>query len=118
MARTVTRSGRVTRRAEHGATAAVAIKVAHSLYRRWEALAPSDRERLRELAGEVKRRALDLRGKLDRTTAERELSGANVELATAIRDSAESDPEVDTTEFERLRAELGAVLGRRARQQH
>ena len=51
----------------------VAVRIARLLYRRWEGLAPAERERLEALAGNVKERALEVRGKVDDGTAEREL---------------------------------------------
>ena len=42
--------------------AAVGVRIARLLYRRWEALAPAERERLETLAGNVKERALEVRG--------------------------------------------------------
>jgi hypothetical protein len=64
--------------------AAVAVRVARVLYRRWEALSPAERERLEALADTVKERALDVRGKVDDGSAERELEHANSELAEAL----------------------------------
>ena len=63
---------------------AVAVRIARVLYRRWEGLAPAERERLEMLAGNVKERALEVRGKVDDGTAERELEDANSELADAL----------------------------------
>ena len=63
---------------------AVAVRVARLLYRRWEALAPQERERLEPLAEDVKERALEVRGKLDDGVAERELELASTELAAAL----------------------------------
>lgn len=63
---------------------AVAVRIARVLYRRWEGLAPAERQRLEALAGNVKERALDVRGKVDDGTAERELEHANTELADAL----------------------------------
>lgn len=105
---------RLARAAERGAGAALMVKVAHSLYRRWELMAPAERERLTAVARQVKDRALDLRGKVDRPAAERELRDASGELATAIASSAESDPAMDTAELEQLRAELAEELQRLA----
>lgn len=67
-----------------GLGAAVAVRVARLLYRRWEALAPGERERLASLADDVKQRALDVRGKVDGGEAERELEEASTELAGAL----------------------------------
>jgi hypothetical protein len=109
-----TRRSTAVRSAEGGAAAAVLIKVAHSLYRRWERTPAAERDRLRSLAHEVKEGALELRGRLDRAAAERELAGANEELAGAIVDSARADPEVDAAELEGLRSELARELARMA----
>ena len=62
----------------------VAVRIARLLYRRWEALAPAEREPLEALAGNVKERALEVRGKVDDGTAERELDRASTELAEAM----------------------------------
>jgi hypothetical protein len=97
-----------------GAAAGVLIKVAHSLYRHWERMPESERERLRGLAHDVKDRALDLRGVIDRSAAERELVGANEELAAAIAESAKGDPGMDDAELQSLRAELARELARMA----
>src|ERR687886_734923 len=53
--------------------AALGVRVARSLYGRWLRLPAPDRERLEPLAEDAKRLALDLRGFVDRGTAEREL---------------------------------------------
>ena len=60
------------------------MRVARMVYRRWEALAPPDRERLEPLARDVKERALELRGKVDDGHAEHELEAASTELAGAL----------------------------------
>ena len=67
-----------------GFGASVAVRIARLLYRRWEGLAPAERQRLEPLAGDVKERALEVRGKVDDGTAERELEHANTELAEAM----------------------------------
>ena len=64
--------------------ASVAVRIARLLYRRWEGLAPEERERLGTLAGDVKERALEVRGKVDDGTAEQELERASTELAEAM----------------------------------
>ena len=92
--------------------ALVVIKVAHGLYRRWERLAPGERDRLSGLAEQAKAAALDLRGRTDREAAEAELVKANERLAGAIADAAASDPEVTTTEVEALRNDLRRELDR------
>jgi hypothetical protein len=63
---------------------AVAVRIARLLYSRWEALAPAERQPLEVLAGNVKERALEVRGKVDDGTAERELERASAELAEAM----------------------------------
>ena len=44
---------------------AVAVRIARVLYRRWEALSPEERKPLESLAGNVKERALAVRGEVD-----------------------------------------------------
>ena len=87
--------------------AAVGVRIARLLYRRWEALAPPERDRLEELAGNVKERALELRGKVDDGTAERELEMASTELAEAM----------GADEVAELRAQLRRELERVDREQ-
>jgi hypothetical protein len=107
--------GKLTTRA--GAGTLLAIKVAHSLYRRWERLAPAERERLRGLAERAKDGALDLRGRVDRQAAEADLARASRELAAAIGEAAAADPAATTAEIEALRAELALELDRIARRE-
>ncbi len=90
------------------------VRVARSLYSRWRALRPAERARLEPLAEEAKRQALDVRGRADRSQAEGGLRRANEELATALVESAESDPEVSSLEATRLRDELKRELDRLA----
>ena len=85
----------------------VAVRIARLLYRRWEALAPAERERLETLAGNVKERALEVRGKVDDGTAERELELASTELAEAM----------GADEVAELRAQLRRELERVDREQ-
>ena len=80
----------------------MAVRIARLLYRRWEALAPAERDRLEALAGNVKERALEVRGKVDDGTAERELERASTELAEAM----------GADEVAELRAQLKRVLER------
>jgi hypothetical protein len=87
--------------------AAVAVRVARLVYRRWEALSPADRERLGSLASDVKERALDLRGTVDDGEAERELELATTELAAAL----------GAEEVAELRGELRRELERVEREQ-
>jgi hypothetical protein len=56
---------RVARTAERRTAAALAVRVARSLYERWRSLGPGERERLQALAQTVKDRALNLRGATD-----------------------------------------------------
>ena len=63
---------------------AVAVRIARLLYRRWEALSPEERKPLESLAGNVKERALTVRGEVDDGSAERELERASTELAEAL----------------------------------
>ncbi len=86
---------------------AVAVRIARLLYRRWEALAPAERDRLEALAGNVKERALEVRGKVDDGTAERELERASSELAEAM----------GADEVAELRAQLKRELERVDREQ-
>ncbi|MEA2387179.1 MAG: hypothetical protein QOJ22_1353 [Thermoleophilaceae bacterium] len=90
-----------------GFGAAVEARVARLLYRRWERLAPAERERLESLAGDVKELALDVRGKVDDGQAERELERASSELAEAL----------GADEVAELRAELRQELERVEREQ-
>ena len=87
--------------------AAVAVRIARLLYQRWERLAPPERERLEPLAGNVKERALEVRGQVDDGTAERELERASTELAEAL----------GADEVAELRAELRRELERVDREQ-
>ena len=86
---------------------AVAVRIARLLYRRWEGLAPAERERLEALAGNVKERALEVRGEIDDGTAERELERASTELAEAM----------GADEVAELRAQLRRELERMDREQ-
>jgi hypothetical protein len=85
----------------------VAVRIARLLYRRWETLAPAERDRLEALAGNVKERALEVRGKVDDGTAERELERASTELAEAM----------GADEVAELRAQLKRELERVDREQ-
>jgi hypothetical protein len=73
-----------SRKIEAGAATAALIGVARSLYRRWERLGPDDRERLGTLAHDVRERALELRGRVDRAVAERELAHEVESLRLAL----------------------------------
>jgi hypothetical protein len=72
------------RKIEAGAATAALIGVARSLYRRWERLGPGDRKRLDVLAHDVRERALELRGRVDRPAAERELAREVESLRIAL----------------------------------
>ena len=100
-----------------GSTSRRAVRVAEALYRRWQTMPTAELERLEPLAESVKRSALDLRGRVDSALAERELADVSMELALAIANSERANPLVTTSEFEALRAELSAQLGRLAQQQ-
>jgi hypothetical protein len=88
------------------------LRVARSLHGRWRVLSAADRERLAPLARDAKQRALDLRGRTDRDSAEQGLRSANENLAAALVESAEADPEVDEIEVRRLREDLRRELQR------
>jgi len=87
--------------------ASVAVRIARLLYRHWEGLAPEERQRLEPLAGDVKERALEVRGKVDDGRAERELEHASSELAEAM----------GADEVAELREELRRELERMDREQ-
>ena len=91
----------------NGFGAAVEARVARLLYRRWERLAPAERDRLETLASDVKELALEVRGKVDDGEAERELERASSELAEAL----------GADEVAELRAELRQELERVEREQ-
>lgn len=86
---------------------AIGVRVAQLLYRRWEALAPAERDRLESLAADVKERALEVRGKVDDGQSERELERASEQLAD----------ELGADEVTELRAELRRELERVEREQ-
>lgn len=100
------------RRLPGGAGALVLIKLAHSLYRRWEGLKPGERDRLQDLAERAKGAALDVRGRADRDAAEAELRTVNEQLGGALADAAEADPDVSAADVAALRAELARELER------
>ena len=102
----------LARIAEHTVTAALGIRLARSLYTRWRGMRAEERERLAQIADRVKESALDLRGADDRREAERNLREANEQLAAAMIESAEADPEVDEIEVSRLREDLRRELAR------
>ncbi|MBA2630768.1 MAG: hypothetical protein H0U84_07080 [Thermoleophilaceae bacterium] len=94
--------------------AALAVRVTRSLHARWTVLPEGERDRIAPLAEDAKRRALDLRGAVDRPRAEEELRAADASLAAALVDSAEGDPEIDDLEVDRLKDELERELRRLA----
>jgi hypothetical protein len=96
------------------ATTVVGVRVARTLYARWRALRPAQRDPLAPLAEDAKERALELRGAADAQTAERELAAANQTLAAALVEAAEADPEVNEIEVRRLREDLRRELDRLA----
>ena len=98
--------------AEHTVTAALGIRLARSLYGRWRMMRTDERERLAQIADRVKERALDLRGSGDPQAAERDLHDANQQLAAAMLEAAEADPEVDEIEVRNLREDLKRELER------
>jgi uncharacterized membrane protein YebE (DUF533 family) len=98
--------------AEHTVTAALGIRFARSLYARWRMMREDERERLAHIADRVKDNALDLRGSRDPQAAEQSLHEANEQLAAAMVESAEADPEVDEIEVRALREDLRRELER------
>jgi len=98
--------------AEHTVSAALGIRLARSLYARWRLMRAEERERLAQIAERVKESALDLRGSGDPRAAERDLRDANEQLAVAMVESAEADPDVDEIEVRRLREDLRRELER------
>ena len=97
-----------------GATAMLGVHVTRSLYGRWRRMSGAARERLEPLAEEVKERALELRGLVDTTEAERDLRQANERFADAMVETAVADPEVSEAEVRELRADLVRELDRLA----
>jgi hypothetical protein len=90
--------------------AALGIRVARTLYARWRLLTPTDRARLEPLAEDAKRRALDLRGSSEPDDAG--LQAANENLAAAMIETAEADPDLSEIEVGRLREDLRRELER------
>ena len=88
----------------------LAIRIARTLYERWRLLDPRARRRLEHLAEDVKRRALDLRGSAKPDQAG--LRAANENLAAAMIETAEGDPELDEVDVRRLREDLRRELER------
>jgi hypothetical protein len=94
------------------AATAMTVRVARSLYSRWLALPESERRRIEDLAEDLKRKALDLRGALDRERATRDARGAGETLAAALVETAEARPEVSADEVRELREDLRRELER------
>ena len=72
------------------ATAALGIRVARSIYGRWQLLPEPDRQRIELLAEDLKQKAFELRGAPDRAAAEEDLRAANETLAAALVETAEA----------------------------
>jgi len=97
-----------------GAVTLLGVHVARALHDRWRRLSARERARLEPLAGEVRERALDLRGEPNTNTAQRDLHVANERLADALIGTAEADPKVSEEEVWRLRDDLSRELARLA----
>ena len=104
--------GEAARLTEHTVAAAVGFRIARALYGRWRVMRATERERLSEIAARVKESALDVRGSGDPEAAARELRDANEQLAAALIESAEADPDLDEVELTGLRADLRRELER------
>jgi hypothetical protein len=89
---------------------ATLLQVARGLYRRWGALRAPERKHLAELAYELKEHALELRGRMDRPAAARELLEASEGLAIGLSEVAERDQEMGPAELQNLRKDLGEEL--------
>jgi hypothetical protein len=96
------------------AGAAIGVRVARSLYGRWRVLPPADRERIASFAEDAKQKAFSVRGSNDPAGAQAELRAASETLATALVETAESDPEIGADEVDELREELRRELERLA----
>jgi hypothetical protein len=88
------------------------VRVARSLWARWRRLAAPDRERIGPLADAVKDQALRLRGSGDPERAGHALGVASGQLADAMVDAAEADPEISEADVRDLRDELARELER------
>ena len=109
---TIDSAGKAVRIVEQGATAVLGVHVTRSLYGRWRRMSGAARQRLEPLAEDVKERALDLRGLVDPSEAERDLRAANERLADAMVETAAADPEVSEVEVRELRDDLARELDR------
>ena len=96
------------------ATAALGIRVARSMYGRWQLLPEPDRQRIEMLAEDLKQKALELRGTPDRAAAEKDLRAANETLAAALVETAEASSDVGPEEVRELREDLRRELARLA----
>ena len=94
--------------------ASTGFRVARTMYERWRRMKDSDRERLEDLAAEVKELAMELRGNPDRTQAGVGLQQASTRLADAMVESAQSDPDFSDSEVAALRGDLSRELERLA----
>jgi hypothetical protein len=92
--------------------ASMGIRVARTLHSRWRRMPPPERNRLQNLANDVRERALDLRGSRQPGADGQALEGASQRLAAAMVTSAQTDPEVSDADVETLRGELARELGR------
>ena len=88
------------------------LRLARALYHEWRLLPDRERRRIEPIAREVKELALDLRGNMDRATAEAGLAMATEGLAIAIMEAAEADRKRPAAEVEALRSYLQAELYR------
>jgi hypothetical protein len=96
------------------ATAALGVRVARSLHARWRLLPEADRLRTAELADDLKRKALDLRGDPDLENAGERLRAASETFAAALVETAEADPGIGADEVRLLREDLRRELERLA----
>jgi hypothetical protein len=94
--------------------AALGVRVARSLHARWRALPRRQRAELAPFADAAKEQALDSRGAPDYAEAAAKLRAANESLAAALIRTAESDPDVTSTEVAELKGDLRRELERLA----
>lgn len=92
--------------------ASMGVRVARTMHGRWRRMAAPERARLKGLADDVRKRALDLRGSPEPVPDRLALQGASERLAAAMVDSAQTDPEVSDAEVDELRGELARELDR------
>ena len=97
-----------------GDTVVLGVHVARSLYGRWRRMSGAARQALEPLAEDVKERALELRGVVEPSEAQRGLREANERLADAMVETAAADPEVSEIEVRDLRDDLARELERLA----